>query len=152
MLMAGVRAPAFALANLDGAVKRSSDYLERGPTLFVFYKASCPICQLTLPYLDRVKETSVLRIVLISQDDAKTTRKFLEKFELSLETLLDGRGYPASNAYRIENVPTMFLVTPDGVIERSWAGFSKADMEGLAAYAGRPIFYTNENVPLFRPG
>ena len=152
MLTAGVPAPAFALANLEGAVKRSGDYLEQGPTLFVFYKASCPICQLTLPFLERLGQTAALRIVLISQDDAKTTAKFRQKFGLSLETLLDGRGYPASNAYRIENVPTLFLVSPGGIIDRSWSGFSKADMEALAASAGQPIFHANESVPLFRPG
>jgi peroxiredoxin len=152
VLTAGVQAPAFALPNLKGEVKRSSDYLEQGPTLFVFYKASCPTCQLTLPFLERLKDTAALHIVLISQDDAKTATKFRQKFDLTLETLLDGRGYPASNAYRIENVPTLFLVTPAGVIERSWSGFSKADMEALASYAGQPIFHANENVPLFRPG
>jgi peroxiredoxin len=152
MSKAGMQAPAFALTNLEGVAKRSVDYLEQGPTLFVFYKASCPVCQLTLPFLERLGETAALRIVLISQDDAKTTVKFRQEFGLTLETLLDGRGYPASKAYRIENVPTLFLVSPAGVVERSWTGFSKADMEELAAYAGQLMFRPNENVPLFQPG
>jgi peroxiredoxin len=152
MLMPGVQAPEFALTNLEGVIKRSGEYLGKGPTLFVFYKASCPVCQLTVPFLQRIDQGGSLRILLISQDDAKTTTKFRQKFELDMDTLLDGRGYPASNAYRIENVPSLFLVLPDGVVERSWAGFSKADMEALAHYAGQTMFRANENVPLFRPG
>lgn len=152
MLTMGMQAPAFELKNLEGAVKRSGDYLEQGPTLFVFYKASCPICQLTLPFLERLRPTTALRIVLIAQDDAKTTNKFLRQFGLTMETLLDGRGYPASNAYRIENVPSLFLAMPDGRIDKSWTGFSKKDMEELALSAGQPIFRANDNVPIFKPG
>ena len=152
MLTPGVHAPEFALPDLAGGIKRSGDYLQQGPTLFVFYKASCPICQLTLPFLQRINEGASLRIVLISQDDANKTEKFRQKFSLSMDTLIDARGYPASNAYRIESVPSLFLVRQDGGIERSWAGFSKEDMEALASYAGQPMFQSHETVPLFRPG
>jgi peroxiredoxin len=152
MLTAGAQAPDFALLDLAGASRRLISYAEQGPALFVFYKASCPVCQLTLPFLERIKEKPAVRIVLISQDDVKTTMKFQKEFGLSLETLIDGRGYPASNAYGLESVPTLFLVQQGGVIAQSWSGFSKADMEGLASMAGQPIFHPNENVPLFRPG
>lgn len=152
MLTTGAQAPDFALTDLAGASKRLSQYTEQGPALFVFYKASCPVCQLTLPFLERIKEKSAVRIVPISQDDAKTTMKFRKEFGLSIETLIDGRGYPASNSYRIESVPTLFLVQQGGVIAQSWSGFSKADMEKLASVAGQPIFRPDENVPLFRPG
>jgi peroxiredoxin len=152
MLMPGVHAPEFALPDLAGGTKRSADYLQQGPTLFVFYKTSCPICQLTLPFLQRINDGVSLRIVLISQDDANKAEKFGEKFSLSMDTVIDARGYPASNAYRIESVPSLFLVRQDGMIERSWSGFSKEDMEALASYADQPMFQSDENVPVFRPG
>lgn len=152
MLKAGEQAPQFAINNLEGDVKRSSDYLKLGPALLVFYKASCPVCQLTLPFLERLRDVATLRFVLISQDDAKTTAKFRQHFKLTMDTLLDERGYPASNAYGIEHVPSLFLVQPAGTIEKSWEGFSRAEMEALGTNAGKPIFHVGENVPLYKPG
>ena len=68
--------------------------------------------------------------------------------------LLDSEdaGYPASNAYGINSVPTLFLVEPDGVISRAIEGWNRIDMEALGAEAGIALFQAGDNVPAWKAG
>jgi peroxiredoxin len=145
MLSAGSKAPISSLPDL-------AEILSRGPVLLVFYKISCPTCQFTLPFLERIAHGS-LPIVAISQDDAAGTRRFQSKFG-TLPTLLDSeeQGYPASNAFGIAYVPSLFLVEPDGGISLASEGFVKADLESIAARAAVPIFQATESVPAWKAG
>jgi peroxiredoxin len=58
VLSAGAKAPGFTLTDLSGEKHTLADILERGPVLLALYKISCPVCQLTLPYLERIANTS----------------------------------------------------------------------------------------------
>ena len=154
MLKAGAKAPSFSLDDMSGRKRSLADVLERGPALLVFYKISCPVCQMSLPYVDRLAPGS-LNIIAISQDDESATTKFQEKFGgANLETLLDraGENYPASNAYGIAHVPSMFFVEPDGTISAALEGFSKREMESIGRRAGVEPFRPDENVPEWRAG
>ena len=55
-----------------------------------------------------------------------------------MPTLLDSarHGYPASNAYALSHVPSMFLVERDGTISWSLVGFHKKELEALGARFG----------------
>src|SRR5271170_1147908 len=110
LVVAGGKAPAFRLTGLDGSRKSLADILAGGPALLAFYKISCPVCQLTVPYLERLAANNSLQVIGISQDDAGATRGFTQRFGLTFPTLLDSseEGYPASNAYGITSVPSMF--------------------------------------------
>jgi hypothetical protein len=73
--------------------------------------------------------------------------------------LVDERGYPASNEYGLTNVPTLFLIAPDGKIKVSSVGFTKSDLERIASEAARatgttagPLFKPGEVVPDHKPG
>jgi len=74
--------------------------------------------------------------------------------------LLDPVGkYPVSNAYKLTNVPTTFLVSSEGEIDFATVSWSKADVEQLnrrlASQSGVPaaqIFQPGENVSEFKPG
>ena len=76
-----------------------------------------------------------LAICGISQNDAADTREFNTYFGVTFATLLDSEDedFPASNAYGISSVPTMFLVEPDGMISRVIEGWNRKDMEALGA-------------------
>src|ERR1700678_747429 len=127
---AGVKAPAFRLNGLDGSARTLEDILSGGPALLAFFKISCPVCQLTAPYLERLSANQGrLQVIGISQDNAEATRGFADRFGLTFPTLLDSSkdNYPASNAYGIISVPTIFLVEQDGIVSRSFPGFSKRD-------------------------
>jgi peroxiredoxin len=153
MLAAGDQAPAFSVPDLGGTTHTLTALLENGPALVVLYKISCPVCQLALPYLQRISSGG-LQIVTISQDDVPATTRFMTAFGVGMLTLLDTQasGYPVSNAFGITNVPSLFLVESDGVISFAGSGFHKAQLEALAARAGSPIFRPDEDVPAWKAG
>src|SRR6266567_6828228 len=137
-LASGSAAPSFNLKNINGAPQSLEEILAKGPVLLAFFKISCPVCQLAFPYLERLAGSSSLQIVGISQDDAAATHGFRQRFGITFPVLLDQskEGYPASNAYGITTVPSLFLVEKDGEIATSSAGFSKRDLESLGHRAG----------------
>jgi peroxiredoxin len=151
---AGVDAPSFRLKRLSGATESLEEILARGPVLLAFYKVSCPVCQLTFPYLERLSASESLQVIGISQDDEGSTREFNQRFGVTFPTLLDQskEGYPASNAYGITAVPSLFLVEPGGNISKSFSGFAKRDMEALGQHAGVPVFQPEDNVPEWKAG
>jgi peroxiredoxin len=151
---AGSRAPSFKLKSMDGSTQSLEGILAKGPALFAFFKISCPVCQLALPYLERLGGSSSLQIVAISQDDEAATSGFRQRFGITLPTLLDQskEGYPASNAYGLTSVPSLFLVEKTGEIAFSSPGFSKRDFESIGQRAGIPPFRPEENVPEWKAG
>src|SRR5271163_3444249 len=116
LVAAGAPAPHFRLTALDAGPRSLEDVLAGGPTLLAFYKISCPVCQLTAPYLERLAANSAIQVIGISQDDADATRGFMQRCGATFLTLLDlsSENYPASNAYGISSVPSLFLLERDG--------------------------------------
>jgi len=155
MLGRGDRAPAFELEDVQGAVRPAARERSR-PTLLVFFKVSCPTCQYTMPYVERLASSAnpdAPEILAISQDDAPNTIQFQQRFGLSMPTLIDpAPRYAASNLYRLTRVPSFFLVEPDGAISLSFDGFEKAPLEQVAARFGVALFREDERVPASRPG
>lgn len=154
LLATGGRAPEFRLARLEGGETSLHEIAANGPALLAFYKISCPVCQMTLPYLDRIHSPGRLAIYAISQNDEDDTRYFNEHFQVALPTLLDREenGFPASNAFGISSVPTMFLIERDGTISRVIEGWVKQDIEWLANTAGIAPFRQGENPPQWKAG
>jgi peroxiredoxin len=154
LVEAGDQAPAFRLASLDAQARSLEDILAQGPALLAFYKISCPVCQLTAPYLQRLAANNAIQVIGISQDDANNTRGFMERFGVTFPTLLDlaSEGYPASNAYGIASVPSLFLIERDGTIARCINGFSKRDFEEIGARAGVVPFGPEDHVPEWKAG
>jgi peroxiredoxin len=154
LVAVGAKAPAFRLTSLDGSARTLQDILAGGPALLAFYKISCPVCQLTAPYLQRLAANHAVQVIGISQDDAKATHGFRERFGVTFPTLLDlsSEGYPASNAYGITSVPSLFLLERDGTVTRSFNGFSKRDFEEIGARAGVSPFGPDDHVPEWKAG
>jgi peroxiredoxin Q/BCP len=154
MLEAGALAPSFQLKDLGGTAVSLEEILSKGPALLAFYKVSCPVCQLTFPFLERLAASSSIRIIGISQDDPSATQGFNQRFGVTFLTLLDQakENYPASNAFGITSVPSMFLVEPDGHIASAFSGFSKRDLDALGQRAGVLAFRADENVPEWKAG
>src|SRR6266542_4521096 len=152
MLEPDARAPEFELSALDGGKRTLQQFLSSGPVLLAFFKITCPVCQFTLPYLERIfrgRAAGSLQFFGISQDDAESTREFNQRFGVSFPTLLDREeeSYPASNAYGISHVPSMFLIEPDGRISWALDGWNKREIQTLGAKAGVNPFRQDENVP-----
>jgi peroxiredoxin len=154
MLRSGSRAPVLELPSGDGAVISLDQIWANGPALLAFFKVSCPVCQYTFPFLERLAAAKKVQVVGISQDDPETAREFARTFGVSFPMLFDelSRGYPASNAFGITNVPSLFLVGSDGTILLASTGFSRADLENLGRQFHTAVFRQGEKVPEFRPG
>ncbi len=157
MLEAGAQAPDFELKDLGGGSLRLSRMLARGPVLLAFFKVSCPVCQFTFPFLERMyegagRDQSSVHFAGISQDMLAATRSFNQEFGITFATLVDEPDYPVSNAYGIQIVPSLFLIEQDGTIALAAHGFSKKDLEALGHRAGVQPFRAGESVPEFRPG
>jgi peroxiredoxin len=154
LLSTGSRAPEFRLPRLEGGEASLHDLIANGPALLAFFKISCPVCQLTLPFLDRIHTPGRLAVYAVSQNNEDDTRYFRDHFKVALPTLLDREenGFPASNAFGISSVPTMFLIETDGTVSRVLEGWSKAEIETLANQAGVAPFREGENVPAWKGG
>jgi peroxiredoxin len=154
LLDPGSRAPGFRLAWLEGGEATLAELTVHGRVLLVFFKVTCPTCQLAMPFLERLHASGAVSICGISQNDAADTREFNTYFGVSFATLLDTEetGFPVSNAYGISTVPTMFLVETDGTISRVIEGWNKIDMEALSASAGMTLFRPEDSVPAWKAG
>lgn len=162
-IVAGNIAPGFSLKALNNKEYSLSTLMERGPIVAAFFKISCPVCQFTFPFLERLFKRyggDDVTFLGISQDDAKSTSKFAQEYGVTFPILIDDEnGYVVSNAYGLTNVPTIFLIDTDGTVKVSSMGFDKKDLETIAAHladrkktAQVPLFRPDEVVPANKPG
>ena len=166
-LPAGTKAPDFSLPAVfngkDGGKFSLQAALQQGTVVLAFFKVSCPVCQYTFPFLERIfqaQRDKKVTIVGISQNDQRDTAAFLKEYGVTFPTLLDDpNGYAVSNAYGLTNVPTLFLIGQDGQIEVSSVGWVKQEVEEIhrkLTAAGQtpvpPIFKPGEDVRDFRAG
>jgi len=161
-LTVGTAAPEISLTSTEGTKFSLRQALKRGPVVAVFFKISCPVCQFTLPYLERIYKAyagSKVAIVGISQDEQDYTEEFAREYGITFPLLLDPVDhYPASNAYEITNVPSIFQIN-GGEVKLSIVGWDKHDMETLnaevARASGMPIhalFRKGEDIPMSKAG
>jgi peroxiredoxin len=161
--VAGNIAPGFSLTALDNKEYSLNTLMERGPVVAAFFKISCPVCQFTFPFLERLYKRyggDGVAFLGISQDDAKSTAKFVQEYGTTFPMALDDpNGYMVSNAYGLTNVPTIFLIDTDGTIRVSCTGFDKKDLETIAAKLAErknisltALFCPDEVVPANKPG
>jgi peroxiredoxin len=162
MLEAGAKAPAIDLETADGRKVSLAELLKKGPVLAAFYKVSCPVCQFTFPFIERLHKAygnQRAAILGISQDDGRDTKEFTAEYGLTFPSLIDAEGYPASNAYGLTNVPSLFLIAPNGQITAAFSGFDKKGLEDISAKIAKhlssvpaAVFQPGENVPDTKPG
>jgi peroxiredoxin len=154
LLSRGSPAPDFRLPLLAGGETTLTEILSRGPALLAFFKITCPVCQLTFPFLERLHAGGKLPIYGISQNDAADTDEFNCEFGVTFPILLDTEesGFPVSDAYGISSVPTLFLVEPGRVIAQAIEGWNRKDMESLGARAGVSLFRPGDYVPEWKAG
>ncbi len=149
----GNMAPDFILPEMAGTQISLREALARGPVLAAFFKISCPTCQYTFPFLQRLYEAhphQAFTLVGISQNTRKDTAAFIKEYGITFPVLLDDAAtYPVSNAYGITNVPTMFWISQDGMVEISSVGWVRKEFEEFNQKAGQS--YSGSVSPLFRP-
>lgn len=143
----GSRAPEVVGASMDG------------PHALVFYKVTCPTCQMAAPPLDRFARAFPGRVVGVGQDPTEKLERFASTYSMTLPSQPDLPPYPASNGYGIEHVPTMVVVDGEGrvadVVE-SWDrdGYNRASRTLAGLLGAEPVVVSeaSDGLPAFRPG
>lgn len=161
-LQVGQKAPEFTLRDAAGNQYSLAEELKKGPVVAAFFKISCPVCQFTFPFLERLHKAygdSTATFLAVSQDDALDTREFCVEYGVTFPALLDDESYTASNLYGLTNVPSVFLIGADGIVKASSIGFDKANLEKISAAlaaatrrAPATLFRPGEVVPALKPG
>jgi len=161
-LAPGKTAPPISLKTMTGETATLQEALKKGPVTIAFFKVSCPTCQFSAPFLERLHETyggKKFTVWGISQDNAADTRDFCKEFDVEFPILIENPGYSISNQYGLTHVPSIFLISPDGKVEQTSVGFSRADLENIAAAAAQAggakpasLFKPSDIVPAVKPG
>ncbi|PYT56806.1 MAG: hypothetical protein DMG46_16365 [Acidobacteria bacterium] len=91
-IVAGNTAPGFSLKSLNNKEYSLATLIERGPVVAAFFKISCPVCQFTFPFLERLYKRyggDQVTFLGISQDDVKASQKFAKEYGVTFPILLD---------------------------------------------------------------
>ncbi len=163
-LEAGSRSADFQLPALDNQHYSLAETLNNGPVLAAFFKSSCPVCQMTFPYLERFhrhfRDTKA-QVWAVSQDENGDSRDFAKDYGLTMPVLLDDvdNNYPVSNAYGLTHVPSIFLIGQNGEVLHSSVGLVRKDLlqiarklETLTGRKGFVPFTDADDVPEWQSG
>jgi peroxiredoxin len=121
---AGRPAPDFVLTQAYGGTVDLSAYRGRG-VLLVFWTTSCSICRRELPMLDQLRtdfRARGIEVLAVNIRDVDGAREFMASEHLRLTNLVDMDG-AAAERYKVQGVPKLVLIGPDGRIRRSAAGW-----------------------------
>ncbi|HSP56108.1 MAG TPA: TlpA disulfide reductase family protein [Dehalococcoidia bacterium] len=134
ILETGALASHFTLLGTDGREYSLPRDLDGRPALLVFFKTTCGTCDITFPYLNRLRQTypEGWAMWAISQDAADRATRYAAGAGIECPVLIDAPAYYVSKLYDPPATPTMFLVGPDGRVEYSNYGFAKADINEIA--------------------
>jgi peroxiredoxin len=135
-------APGFELKNLDGQVKRLSDY--RGKVVIMnFWTKTCPPCLEEMPsFADLAKvltaHPEVKLLTICTDETAKDARETLSSVlssnEVPFEVLMDPESQVVADKYGTQLFPETWVIDPKGVIraridgKRDWATALTVDL------------------------
>jgi peroxiredoxin len=129
-----------------------------GARAVMFFKVTCPTCQLAAPVAERMYGSFPDRFVGVGQDPREKLDQFAEDLGTSFPVVADERPFPLSEAYRVRTVPTLFVVDGDRVVDvvESWDrdGWNRAaaKLGALVGSATGSVSWEGDGLPPFRPG
>lgn len=128
-----------------------------GPSALLFYKVTCPTCQMAAPAAEALARRFPARFASVVQDPPERAQGFAGEYG-AFPAVSDDPPYDLSNAYGIRVVPTLFTIeggTVTGVVE-SWnrdawneVAARLAEAEGVAPEL---LSSPDDGLPPFRPG
>src|SRR3954454_4068450 len=130
----GMKAPDFALPLVGGGEFSLQAALAKSAVVLVFFKISCPVCQYAAPFYDRLAQRmkSVgIPVIGVSQDDAESTKQFMQRFGANFPVAIDGKGYPVSAAYGLTNVQTICEIAQDGTVTTSSVSWARDEVAAV---------------------
>lgn len=129
-----------------------------GPKAVLFYKVTCPVCQMAAPKAQSFETGYPGRIVGVGEDPPGELEVFAEHHVMHIPTVSEPPPYETSEAYGVRSVPTLFLVDEGTVVDtvEGWDrdGYNRVS-ERLAELTGSTSVLISEpgdGLPAFRPG
>jgi cytochrome c biogenesis protein CcmG/thiol:disulfide interchange protein DsbE len=131
-ILGNLPAPAFSLKDRDGRVHTLADFKGR-VVLIDFWASWCAPCKQSFPALDSLHQEFHdvgLEVVAINVDeDTKNAHEFLAGKSPVMTVLFDPKG-KSPEAFKVEGMPSSFLIDRDGRVRFRHQGFTaqtKAD-------------------------
>jgi peroxiredoxin len=142
-----------------GSVAPPLPEAEAGPRAVVFYKVTCPTCQVAAPAMERLFRSAPRSFAAVVQDPPERAKDFNETYGTTFSPVPDTEPYDLSNAFGVRTVPTLFILDEAGRVEdvaESWdrQGWNRATAR-LAKLTGLDLPEVSEDgdgLPPFRPG
>ncbi len=128
------------------------------PGIVMFYKVTCPTCQMVAPVAQRLFERFPERFAAVAQDPPERIQDFGRRFGSSFPSVSEPPPYEASEAYGVRSVPTLFVVDQGRVLDvvESW---ERDGWNRVAARLGRllgqddgGVSERGDGLPPMRPG
>lgn len=129
-----------------------------GARAVMFYKVTCPTCQIAAPVAERFHQAFPDRFLGVGQDPGEKLDQFAQELGASFPYVPDEPPYPLSDAYGVETVPTVFVLDDGKVVDvvESWDrdGWNRvaAKLGSLVSVSAESVSWEGDGLPPFRPG
>ena len=112
--------------DLDGRTHRLSDY----PARYILphpCATACGPCRMSMPELKSLAEQygDSVNFISLSEDPDEQWREASEEHGISWNNFNYGGDLAFKLTYDVSGIPSYFIISPDGVIVDSWAGYSE---------------------------
>ena len=129
-----------------------ADPWRAGPVVLAFFKTTCPVCQMAAPKVQALADAGV-RVVAVGEDPPPAIRSYADRYGQKVPTLTEPAPYPASDAFGVDTVPTLFLVDGGGTVRDAVVSWDREGWNRLAQSAGGvTVSDESDGLPPFRPG
>lgn len=120
----GDMAPDVKLKTMDGEEVRLSDF--RGERVMLnFWGTWCPPCRAEMPDMEKFHQNTDIKIIAVNlietEDSLDDVHTFIEDYGLTFSVYID-EGNAAAEAFRIQPIPTSYLINSDGTIHNKAFG------------------------------
>ena len=133
LVRVGDAAPSFTLTTDEGRPFSLPD--DKRVTLINFFATWCGPCQLELPHLERIwkanqSQAHFQMLIIGREETTETVQTYRAKYGYTFPMAADPDRSVFARFAR-ESIPRTLVVSPDGQIVYSQAGFNEADLEEL---------------------
>jgi peroxiredoxin len=159
----GAAAPDFDLPLEGGGYRELRDVVHPGGGIVVFFKTECATSALLLSRIGPLAgalEAEDRLFLAVAQNEAPEVARFRQERGLLFPFACEKEPYPASRAYGVVTVPTLFVIDGAGRIAERVEGFVKSEVlalgpaveQALALGDVPPVLDRPEELPELKPG